>query len=117
LNRRPGQNSSQKRGGMADRRVICINKQPSHDDTHHHITHVGIGTTDKTYSERIPVSTVITNIKSPFGDRYHVNGSNGVRSEVIVKQCPQCAHAHEIISTTPDRTKTDNLLSLLECQV
>ena len=102
---------------MADRRVIFINKQPSHDDTHHHITHVGIGTTDKTYSERIPVSTVITNIKSPFGDRYHVNGSNGVRSEVIVKQCPKCAHAHEIISTTPDTTKTDNLLSLLECQV
>lgn len=102
---------------MADRRIVCINKQPSHDDTHHHITHVGIGASEKTYSERIPVSAVIANIKSPFGDRYHVLGANGARSEVIVKQCPHCAHAHEIISTTPDRTKTDNLLPLLECRV
>ena len=101
---------------MANKRVICINKAPSHDDTHHHITYVGIGG-DSGYSERLSVSTVIANLKNPYGDRYYVLGSNNSQSWVIYKQCPRCKHAHEIISTTPDNTKSDNLLSLPECNV
>ncbi len=99
---------------MAEKRVVCINKSPSHDDTHHHITHVGIGN-DPGYSERLPVATVISNLKSNSGDRYYVLGANNSKSWVIVKQCPRCQHAHEIISTTPDNTKTDNLLYLTDC--
>lgn len=99
---------------MAEKRVVCINKAPTHDDTHHHITHIGVGN-DTGYSEKLPVSTVIANLKSPFGDRYYVLGSYGAKSWVIVKQCPRCQWAHEIIATTPDATKSDNLLSLFEC--
>lgn len=100
---------------MADLRVVCIRKQPSHDDTHHHITHVGIGS-DAGYSMLSPVANVIANLKSAVGDRYHVRGVNGARSEVIVRRCTRCAHAPEYITTTPDWTKTDNLLSLPDCR-
>ena len=101
---------------MAEKRVVCINKAPTHDDTHHHITHIGVG--DQTgYAERLPVSIVIANLKSFLGDRYYVLGNYGAKSWVIAKQCPRCQHAHEIISTTPDNTKTDNLLSLAECRL
>lgn len=99
---------------MAEKRVVCINKAPTHDDTHHHITHIG---TDAGYSERLPVATVIANLKSTHGDRYYVLGTNNAKSSVIVKQCPRCKTAHEIISTTADDTKTDNLLSLSECRL
>jgi len=99
---------------MAEKKVVCINKTPTHDDTHHHITHIGVGS-DTGYSERLSVSTVIANLKSPNGDRYYVLGNYGAKSWVIVKQCPRCKSTHEIISTTPDNTTTDNLLSLPEC--
>lgn len=97
-------------------RVVCINKQPTHDDTHHHITHVGVGS-DAGYNDRLPVETVIANIKSPYGDRYYVLGSDGSRSTVIVKDCPRCKSYHEIISTTADNSKKDNLLDLGECRI
>jgi hypothetical protein len=101
---------------MAEKRVVCINKAPTHDDTHHHITNIGTGT-DAGYSERLPVATVISNLKSAYGDRYYVLGANNAKSWVIVKQCPHCKTAHEIISTTADHTKTDNLLYLSECRL
>jgi Protein of unknown function (DUF3892) len=99
---------------MATLRIVCIRKQPTHQDTHHHITHVGIGS-DSDYSVLSPVANVIANLKSATGDRYYVLGTGGARSAVIVRQCPHCAHAPEIITTTPDWTKSDNLLSLPEC--
>jgi len=101
---------------VAEKRVVCINKSPTHDDTHHHITEVGIGT-DQGYTERLSVTTVISNLKSSWGDRYYVLGIDGSKSWVVVKNCPRCAHAHEVISTTPDNSKKDNLLSLSECVV
>jgi Protein of unknown function (DUF3892) len=100
---------------MADLRIVCIRKQPSHNDTHHHITQVGIGS-DAGYSVISPVANVIANLKSIGGDRYHVLGANGARSEVLVRRCTRCANAPEYITTTPDWTKTDNLLSLPECK-
>ena len=101
---------------MADRRIICISKKPTHDDTHHHITHVGIGT-EQGWTDRLGVETVIANLKNPYGDRYYVLGTGGAKSRVIYKQCPRCKTFHEIISTTADNTKTDNLLSLPECKL
>jgi hypothetical protein len=71
---------------MAEKRVVCINKAPTHDDTHHHITHIGTGS-DAGYSERLPVATVIANVKSADGDRYYFLGANNAKSWVIVKQC------------------------------
>jgi hypothetical protein len=100
---------------MAELRIVCIRKQPSHDSTHHHITHVGIGD-ESGYSVLSPVANVIANLKSPWGDRYFVLGVSGARSTVIIGKCARCVHAPEYITTTPDWTKTDNLLSLPECK-
>jgi hypothetical protein len=100
---------------MADLRIVCIRKQPTHSDTHHHITQVGIGSSAG-YSLLSPVANIIANLKSIAGDTYHVLGANGARSEVIVRKCTRCANAPEYITTTPDWTKTDNLLSLPECK-
>ena len=100
---------------MADLRIVCIRKQPSHDSTHNHITHVGIGN-ESGYSLLSPVANVIANLKSPSGDRYFVLGASSTRATVIVHKCERCAHAPEYITTIPDWTKTDNLLSLPECR-
>ncbi len=100
---------------MANKRAVCITKKPTHDDTHHHITHVGVGD-NSGYNDYLPVETVIANLKSPNGDRYYIIGTDGSQAWVIVKQCPRCKHFHEIISTTADNTKKDNLLSLPECR-
>jgi hypothetical protein len=54
--------------------------------------------------------TVIQDILSPTGDRYFTWGG-GVRADVIVRRCPYCT-AHDYITTTPDYTTANNLLSL-----
>jgi hypothetical protein len=58
------------------------------------------------------VATVIANLKSSSGDRYYVQGSDGSKSTVIVRRCPHCADRHEVIATTADETRKDNLLEL-----
>ena len=99
---------------MARKRIVCINKAPTHQDPYHHITHVGIG--DGTgWQERLPVEEVIRQLQQPFGDRYYVRGNDGSEADVRLGKCPYCAHAHTFIRTTPDHSKADNLLSLLEC--
>jgi hypothetical protein len=37
-------------------------------------------------------------------------------SELIVRRCPHCSNGHDIIATTADNTKKDNLLELRECR-
>jgi len=59
---------------------------------------------------------VIRNLKSPSGDRYYVHGSDGSKASVIVRRCPHCANGHDVIATTADNTKKDNLLELRECR-
>lgn len=100
---------------MANRRVVCITKHPTHQDRYHRITHVGVGTEANKATERLDVATVIRNIKSPSGDRYYVLGSDGSKASVIVRECPHCSNRHDIIATTADNTKKDNLLELREC--
>ena len=99
---------------MARRRIICINKQPSHLDPYHHISHVGIGD-GAGWSVRLSVEDVIRQLQSPYGDRYYVRGADGSEADVRLGQCPHCHHAHQFIRTTPDHSKQDNLLSLPEC--
>lgn len=99
---------------MTRKRIVCINKAPTHKDPNHHITHVGIGT-DAGWSERLPVETVIQQLQYQSGDRYYVRGTDGTVADVRLGRCPFCVHAHTFIRTTPDHSKADNLLSLLEC--
>lgn len=101
---------------MANLRIVCITKHPTHKDRYHRITHVGVGTDADKASEQLEVATVIRNIKSLSGDRYHVIGSDGSTAAVIVRKCPHCSNGHDIIATTADDTKRDNLLELRECR-
>ena len=55
---------------MANRRIVCITKHPTHQDKYHRITHVGVGTDADKASEKLDVATVIRNIKSVSGDSY-----------------------------------------------
>jgi hypothetical protein len=100
---------------VANRRIVCITKHPTHQDRYHRITYVGVGTNADKASERLDVAMVIRNIKSPSGDRYYVTGSDGSEAGVIVRKCPHCGNGHEVIATTADSTKKDNLLELREC--
>jgi hypothetical protein len=99
---------------MDRKRIVCINKAPTHQDPNAHITHVGIGS-DTGWSARVPVMVVIQQLKNPFGDRYYVRGSDGSVADVRLGKCPFCRQAHTFIRTTPDHSVKDNLLSLWEC--
>lgn len=95
------------------KRITCINKQPTHEDPYHHITHVGTGS-DRGWTERIPVPEVIRQLQSPTGDRYYVRGQDGSEADVRLGNCPHCGK-HQYIRTTPDHSTADNLLTLPEC--
>jgi len=99
---------------MARKRITCINKAPTHQDPHTHITNVGIGDGNG-WSERVPVGEVIRQLQSTSGDRYYVRGSDGSQADVRLGKCPFCASAHTFIRTTPDHSLLDNLLYLPEC--
>src|SRR6266403_4367750 len=101
---------------MTRKRIICINKAPTHEEPNSHITAVGIGV-EKGWSERLPVNVVIQQLQNPFGDRYYVHGSDGSQADVRLGKCSFCAHAHTFIRTTPDHSLKDNLLQLPECRL
>ena len=97
------------------KRIVCIVKKPTHHDRHHHITEIGVGHEPDKAVERLPVEEVIRQLKKSAGDRFFVIGTHGSESEVIYRDCPVCGPPHQIITTSPDHTKTDNLLNLRDC--
>ena len=96
------------------RLVVCVNRAPTRQDPNHHITHVGVGD-GSGWNEKLNVAEVILQLQSPAGDRYYVHGRDGTQVDVRLGNCPFCFDAHIFIRTTPDNTRADNLLSLLEC--
>lgn len=74
--------------------------------THDHITHVGLGDDAVLISRE----TVIEDLRDPYGDRYYTYAA-GTHADVIVAGCPSCGYG-DYITTTPDWTPTNNLLSL-----
>ena len=99
---------------MAKKRIVCIKKAPTHLDPNTHITSVGIGN-ESGWLEQLPVSDVIRQLQTPWGDRYYVHGSDGSQADVRLGKCAFCAHAHTFIRTTPDHSLLDNLLYMPEC--
>lgn len=73
---------------------------------HDHITHVSIGS----FGTVLDVQTVLRDLRSAYGDRYYTF-AGGYRAEVIARDCPRCGHP-DYITTTPDSTTANNLLSL-----
>jgi Protein of unknown function (DUF3892) len=70
-----------------------------------HITMVQLAT-----GVSISRETVISNLRSVWGDRYYTLGG-GARADVIVGRCPRCS-AGDYITTAPDYTTANNLLHL-----
>lgn len=91
---------------MATYQITAVRTQQPAGYTHEHITHVRLAYSDYLF----PRETVIRDLRSPSGDRYYTF-AGGVRADVIVRGCPVCGFG-DYITTTPDRTTENNLLSL-----
>lgn len=74
---------------------------------HDHITDVRIGSGP---GFMLSVETVMQDLRTYGGDRYHTF-AGGYRADVIVRDCPRCGHP-DYITTKPDTTTANNLLSL-----
>ena len=99
---------------MAEYQVTCVNMAPLSDGSHSHITHLGLGGSGG-WRNRITVSEAISQLRSPYGDRYYtVSPSTGRRADVIVGSCETCDQ-RPYVRTTADRTSDNNLLSLPNC--
>lgn len=95
-------------------RVTCVNTGPA--GTHDHITHLGLGNESGYYS-RVSVAHVITQLRSPWGDRYHtISPSTGRRAEVFEGTCETCGH-RPYVRTTADGIADNNLRHLTFCKV
>jgi hypothetical protein len=74
---------------------------------HEHITAVELNSNP---AHRYSRATIIKDLRNPWGDRYYTYGG-GVRADVVVAGCPHCGFG-DYITTEPDWTKANNLLSL-----
>ena len=95
--------------------IQCFHKKWGDDNPNEQITVVGgvrIPSGDKFWMEQIEVITRIEN-----GDRFVVIGADGVETNVVVaKHFPAWApQGTKYITTEPDQSKLDNLLSLPDC--
>jgi Protein of unknown function (DUF3892) len=91
---------------VATYQITAVKVQKTSQDPHDHITEVKFGASGGTLS----LSTVVNDIRDPNGDRYYTYGG-GERANVYVRTCPDCTF-RDYITTTPDGTKKNNLLSL-----
>jgi len=84
--------------------AVRTERPPGHH--HEHIAFVRLAGSDHAF----PRSTIIRDLRSYGGDRYITYGG-GLRADVIVAGCPHCGFG-DYITTAPDRTTANNLLSL-----
>jgi hypothetical protein len=88
--------------------ITAVRTETTASDPHEHITRVRLG--GATSGDGISRSTVVADLKSPEGDRYYTYGG-GERATVVVRDCPECSRS-DYITTLPDSTTKNNLLSL-----
>jgi len=84
--------------------AVHVEEPPGY--SHPHISEVDIG--NGTWIQR---STVIKDLGEANGDRYYTE-AGGERADVIAVDCPHCG-AGDYITTEPDSTTENNLLSLV----
>jgi hypothetical protein len=75
--------------------------------THEHIAEVEL---NNNAGMRYSRDVIIADLRNPYGDRYYTYAA-GTRADVIVAGCPSCG-AGDYITTEPDWTTANNLLSL-----
>src|SRR3954467_728688 len=99
---------------MAKYQIICATRTPRTEDSHRHISHLGIGDTGG-WSRVLMVEEVLMQLKKPDGDRYYLRGGDGWEAEVKLGKCPFCAEGHEFIISAPDLMARDKLMTLAVC--
>ena len=92
---------------MSTFQITGVRTEMTARDPHEHITAVRVGTTTPFVLSR---STVINDLRSVNGDRYYTY-AGGEYADVVVRSCPKCT-ASDYITTLPDTTTKNNLLSL-----
>ena len=88
-------------------RITAIRTEKPYGAAHEHIAYVQLNANPTFVLSR---ATVIKDLRNPYGDRYYTL-ANGVRADVIAVGCPFCSFS-DYITTEPDWTTTNNLLSL-----
>lgn len=93
---------------MSTFQITSVRTETTTSDPHEHITRVRLG--DTKTGDGIGRATVVADLKNPEGDRYYTYGG-GERATVVLRDCPKCSK-RDYITTLPDSTTKNNLLSL-----
>lgn len=93
---------------MSTFEITAVRCETTANDPHEHISRVRLNnaTTGEGYSR----ATIVKDLRDPEGDRYYTYG-DGERATVVVRGCPRCSYS-DYITTLPDSTTKNNLLSL-----
>jgi hypothetical protein len=87
--------------------ITAVHTVKPSDRSHEHIERVELNNNPRA---RISRAIVIKDLRDPYGDRYYTYGG-GYRADVVVRGCPYCSFG-SYITTLPDSTTTNNLLTL-----
>jgi hypothetical protein len=93
---------------MSTYEITQVRTETTTNNPHEHITRVRLK--GETSGEGFSRATIIADLKDPNGDRYYTYGG-GERATVVVRDCPKCSRS-DYITTLPDSTTKNNLLSL-----
>lgn len=89
---------------MASFQIVAVHTEDSDSGTHEHISKVKLR-----YGAELARSTVVNDIR--YGNDSYYTEVDGDEADVIVVECPTCTFG-DYITTAPDSTTTNNLLSL-----
>ena len=92
---------------MATYEITKVRTARAYGAAHEHISWVELSNRS---DQRFSRETIIRDLRNPYGDRYYTY-ARGTYARVIVAGCPVCA-AGDYITTEPDWTTANNLLSL-----
>lgn len=93
---------------MSSFRITSVRTVQAPSRDHSHIVRVRLN--GDTSTDGISRETVVSDLRDPYGDRY-ITYADGERADVVVRGCPRCSRL-DYITTTPDSTVKNNLLSL-----
>lgn len=98
------------------RQITCISKRDELDNPKENIEYVGGVHIPSGFGFRMSQQDVITRIES--GEEFFVMAPDGQQAQVIVRTHfpPWAPQGTKYITTAPDDTTTDNLLSLPKCE-
>ncbi len=92
---------------MSTYEITRVRTETTANDPHEHITEVELS---NKADQRFMRSTIVKDLRNPEGDRFYTFGG-GERADVVVRGCPNCPYS-DYITTLPDTTTKNNLLSL-----